>query len=448
MARIGTIAAAGLAMAAAAGAVSAAIMLGPGHAERPPFGPTPVPIFLTQPIADSVPNADQVRRGQYLVRVGDCAACHTRDGAPPLSGGFGLNTPFGVIYSTNLTSDRATGVGDLTPDQFYAALHEGVGPKGQPIYPAMPYTAFTRVSRADSDAILAFLKTTPAVSYLRPHNRLMFPLNFRILVRGWNLLFFRPGAYLAEPAKSDDWNRGAYLVNGLGHCGACHTPKTFLASDKAGQALQGGNLDNWVAPDLTGNARTGLGGWSVDDILEYLKTGRNGRANAGGPMAQVVSESTSLMSDADLRAMAVYLKDQPASPSREPRPVDIGAMTRGAAVFSDACASCHLADGRGQPRYFPPLTGDAAVQQADPASLTHMILAGVRTGPTASRPTPLSMPSFAWKLTDQQIADVATFTRNSWGNHAPPVSAGAVAKMRKRLGLATSHLTDNSGDHS
>lgn len=406
------------------------------------------PQFLVQPIPDSLPNAQQVRRGQYLVRAGDCAGCHTAEGGQPLAGGLGLKTPFGVIYSGNLTSDAATGIGRMTPDQFYTALHDGVGPKGGQVYPAMPYNYFTRVTRADSDAMLAYLKTIPAAAAEKPPNKLMFPLNFRFLVRGWNLFFFRPGGFTPDPAKSAEWNRGAYLVTGLGHCGSCHTPKNFLAADKAGKALHGGTLDNWVAPDLTANTRTGLGAWQVEDIVEYLKTGRNAYANAGGAMAEVVSYSTSLMDDPDLRSMAVYLKDQAASPSRSVRAPDAAAMRRGAAIYSDACASCHLADGRGQPRFFAPLDGNAMLQQADPTGLTHLILAGSRTAPTPSRPSALSMPAFAWKLTDRQVADVSTYIRNSWGNSAPDVTARTVAGMRKRLDLRHPRLTDNSGDHA
>lgn len=425
----------------------AALALSEGLTPRTPTRALPPPLFLTQSIPDGTPNAEQLRRGQYLVRMGDCVSCHTPDNGAPFAGGFGLNTPFGVIYSTNLTSDRETGIGRMKPETFYAALHNGVGPKGGQIYPAMPYPYFTRVTRADSDAMLAYLKTTPPVHARRPANKLPFPLNIRFLVNGWNLLFFRPGTFKPDPGKSAEWNRGAYLVTGLGHCGACHTPKNFLAGDKPRQALQGGVIDNWTAPDLTANKRTGLGSWSRDDIGEYLKTGRNARANAGAAMAEVVAYSTSLLADADLRAIAVYLEDQPASPARNVASPDPAAMRRGEAIYSDACASCHLLKGVGQAKTFAPLAGNSVVQQSDPTGVMHLILAGSRTAPTATRPTALSMPSFAWKLTDRQIADVATYVRNSWGNQAPPVTAGKVADMRRRLDLKTVRLTDNSGDH-
>ncbi len=403
--------------------------------------------LLAKPIPDSVRNAQQLRRGQALTIAGDCMSCHLRDGGQPFAGGLGLNTPFGMIYSANITSDRKTGIGDWTSDQFYRAMHSGIGARGENLYPAFPYPWFSRVTRADDDAILAYLKTTPAVSYVPPANRLPFPLNFRFLVKGWNLLFFKPHDFQADPGRSAEWNHGADLVGGLGHCGGCHTPKNFLGAVKSGRVLQGGVVDNWVAPGLTANVGAGLGAWSVDDVTEYLRTGRNARAGAAGSMAEVVSNSTSLMTDQDRHAIAVYLKSQAASPDHASGRPGPGAMRRGAAIYSDACASCHLEDGVGQPRFFPPLGHDAMLQQVDPTGLEHLILAGGRVGPTATRPSPLTMPSFAWKLTDSEIADVSTYIRNSWGNRAPPVSAGRVAGMRRTLSLTRLHLTDNSGDH-
>jgi mono/diheme cytochrome c family protein len=401
---------------------------------------------LAQSISDSTPNAAQLRRGQYLVAAGDCLSCHLRDGGEPFAGGLGLNTPFGVIYTSNITPDRATGIGAWTADQFYRAMHDGKSSQGHDLYPAFPYPWFKFVSREDDDAIFAYLMSLPAVSYTAPKNDLAFPLNFRSFVGAWNLLFLDSHDFQSDPEQSAEWNRGAYLVNGLGHCGGCHTPKNSFGADKSKQELHGGRLDNWVAPDLTSNTRIGLGDWSVDDIAEFLGTGRNGHAAAGGAMADVISYSTSLLSDADRRAIAVYLKSQPASAGIESSAPEAGAMRRGAAVYSDACASCHLDNGVGQSRLFPPLGKDAMLQQPDPTGLEHLILAGTRIGVSASRPSPLGMPSFAWKLTDQEIADVSTFIRNSWGNEAAPVAASGVAELRKKLGLQTVHLTDNSGD--
>jgi mono/diheme cytochrome c family protein len=404
--------------------------------------------LLRQPIPDTTPNAEQLRRGQYLTAAGDCMSCHLREGGEPLAGGLGLNTPFGVIYTPNITSDTETGIGNWTADQFYRAMHKGIDDEGKNLYPAFPYPWFTLVSREDDDAILAYLKTTPPVKYTPPSNNLIFPLRIRSMVKGWNLLYLKSNNFTADSSQSPEWNRGAYLVNGLGHCGGCHTPKSALGADKSGRALQGGTLDNWVAPDLTANDRTGLGAWSDDDVIEYLRTGRNAHAGAGGAMADVITYSTSLMSEADRRAMAVYLKHQAASPSVVGAQPDPGAMRRGGAIYSDACASCHLENGVGQPRYFPPLGPNAMLQQADPIGLEHLILAGGRIGTSPTRPSPMTMPSFAWKLTDQEVADVSTFIRNSWGNQAAAVAVSDVRSARKKLNLDAVHLTANSGDQN
>jgi mono/diheme cytochrome c family protein len=434
----------------AASAAAAATLAGLGLALAQtrlvsPNAATPLQL-LTAPLPQQGPAAAEVARGRSLVIAGDCLSCHTRPGGAPLAGGLGMNTPFGVIYTPNITSDRDSGVGDWTADQFYRAMHEGRSEKRGFLYPAFPYVYFTNVTRADTDAILAYLKTTPAVRYQPPGNKLPFPFNIRQLMWGWNLLFFRAHTFQPDASKSAQWNRGAYLVNGLGHCSQCHTPTNFLGANQTSQAFRGGLLDNYVAPDLTANPRTGLGSWSQAEIVEYLKTGRNARANASAAMAEVVSYSTSLMSEADLQAIATYLRSQPPSPTASPPAPDPAAMQRGEAIFSDTCAACHMEGARGQPRFFPPLGGSAVVQQTNPAGVLRMILAGTRTAPTLARPTPLTMPSYAWKLTDQQIADVTTYVRNSWGNRAAPVSAGEVSKVRSRLDLKTSAPTANSGD--
>lgn len=404
--------------------------------------------LLTQPIPDSTPNAAQLRRGQYLVAAGDCMSCHLRDGGEPLAGGLGLKTPFGVIYSPNITSDKGSGIGNWTSEQFYRAMHDGIDDEGKNLYPAFPYPWFRLVSREDDDAILAFLKTTPAVTYSPPKNKLRFPLNIRLSVKGWNLLFLNSHDFQVNQNQSAEWNRGSYLVNGPGHCSGCHTPKNVFGADKTSQAFYGAPVDHWVAPDLTGNDRTGLGRWNVDEIAEYLSSGRNAHAGAGGAMADVITYSTSLMTDADRHAIAVYLKSQAASPSVANDQPDAGVMRRGAAVYSDVCASCHLENGVGQPRYFPPLGPNAVLQQADPIGLEQLILAGGRIGTSQANPSPLTMPSFAWKLSDQEIADTATFVRNSWGNQASAVSVSDVRKARTLLNLKTVHLTANSGDQN
>jgi len=397
--------------------------------------PTPAPLpILTRPIAGG-PNQALLERGRYLTVAGDCVSCHTRKGGQPFEGGLGLSTPFGVIYSPNITGEKTTGLGNWTPEQFYRALHEGIAADGHHLYPAFPYPHFTNVTPDDAKAILAFLKTVPGQPYTPPPNRLPFPLNIRAMLIGWNLLFFHSHDFAPDPSQSAEWNRGSYLVNGLEHCGACHTPTNALGAEESNEAFQGGKLGNWFSPDLTGNNKTGLANWSLDELVQYLKTGRNAHSNAGGVMAEVVAYSTSQLSDADLHAIATYIKSTPASPGKSPPAPDSQAMQTGGKIYADACAGCHLSRGQGQPQIFPKLAGSAVAQQDDATTVLHLILAGGRTAPTPTRPSAISMPSFAWKLTDQQVADVATYVRNAWGNHATPVTAKTVADLRKSLKL-------------
>ncbi len=393
--------------------------------------PTSAPLpLLMKPIADG-PQAALLRHGRDLVIAGDCASCHVRKLDKPFEGGLGLKTPYGVIYSANLTGDTKAGIGGWSNDDFWRAISHGIAPGNHHLYPAFPYNYFTAISRPDSDAVLAYLKTIPPSSYVPPRNLMPVPMGFRPILIGWNMFFLKDARFVPDPARSPEWNRGAALVNGLGHCGACHTPMNLAGSPEQSRFLQGAALNGWLAPDLTGNPRTGLGRWSEKDIVTYLRTGRNAHANAAGPMGEVVSYSTSMMSSDGLAAIATYLKSVPASPSPAIQPADPAAMRRGAAVFTDSCTGCHLSGGRGQPGYFPPLPGSAVAQQHDPAGLLQIILGGARTSPTPTRSSPLAMPSFAWKLSDAEAADVATYVRNSWGNAAPPVSADEARKVRK-----------------
>jgi mono/diheme cytochrome c family protein len=379
----------------------------------------------------------QIERGRYLTDAGDCVSCHTADGGKPYAGARAIETPFGKIYSPNITPDRETGIGAWSDDEFYHAMHDGIGPDGARLYPAFPYPYFTKLTRDDVNAIRAYLNTLPPVNQVRPANALMWPLNYRVFMRGWDWMYFKPGTYVPHPDKSAEWNRGAYLVEGAAHCGACHTPKSITGADKTSDAFTGGNLQNWFAPNLTANAQSGLGNWSTQDIVEYLKTGRNRFSGATGLMSEVVSNSTSKLTDADLKAIAIYLKDVTDKGSPAPSEPDHSAMSAGAAVFNDSCAACHRRDGKGVPRMFPPLAHNANVQAADPASTIRVILQGAQTVVTDARPTPSTMPAYNWKLTDAQIAAVATYVRNQWGNAASPVSAGQVTSLRKELQAKT-----------
>jgi mono/diheme cytochrome c family protein len=376
-----------------------------------------------------------VERGRYLAAAGDCQACHTADPAKPFAGGRALETPFGTIYSANITPDRRTGIGAWSDEQFYRAMHEGISADGDRLYPAFPYPYYTHVSREDVQAIRDYLNSLDPIENAPPRNKLPFPLNERAVMRPWNWMFFEDGTFRADAGKPAEWNRGAYLVEGLGHCGACHTPKNLLGADKDDKALEGASLQNWVAPNLGADLRTGLGSWSIGDIAEYLRTGRNSHDNATGPMSEVIQYSTSKLTPDDLHAIAVYLKDLPgdaaqAKPADTARTVDSGVVSAGQAIFIDQCSACHRANGEGVPTVFPPLKGNANVQQQDPTTVVRVILQGARSTPTEERPTPLSMPSFAWKLSDAQVAAVASYVRSSWGNAAPSVSADTVKDLR------------------
>jgi mono/diheme cytochrome c family protein len=378
------------------------------------------------------PSADTIARGKALTEAGDCASCHTADPSKPFAGGKRIDTPFGVIYSPNLTPDRDTGIGGWSDEEFYRALRYGVRRDGSRYYPAFPYPNFTRMIRDDLLAIRAYLATLTPVNNRPPPPQLRWPLNYRVVMRAWDFVFFRPGIFEPNQQKSAEWNRGGYLVTGAAHCGVCHTPKNMFGADKRGSAFGGGLVQGWFAPRLDGAERSGLKSWSVDDIAEYLASGRNGKSHAGGLMAEVVVNSTSKMSDQDIRAIAVYLKDLPAgAPEPAVAPPPQSEMAAGKAIYDRTCVACHEADGSGAPRIYPPLPGNANLQSADPASTLRIILDGAQTMTTPRAPNTGSMSAYAKDLSDQQIADVTNYIRNSWGNAAPLVTPAQVAKARR-----------------
>ncbi len=389
--------------------------------------------------APDAQNFQQIERGRYLTVMGDCAACHTAPGGAAFAGGRPIETPFGTLLASNITPDRATGIGTWTDDEFVDTLQKGRGHDGKHIYPAMPYTYYTHVTRADALAIRAYLASVEPVRHPVVSNQLPFPMDVRASLGAWNDLYFRQGEFKPVIGKSDEWNRGAYLVTGLEHCGMCHTPKNLAGADEDGRALQGYAVQGWFAPNITNDARRGLGSWSVADIAQYLKTGHNRVAAASGPMAEEVAVSSSNGTDADLRAIAVFLKDQPGQGGEAARPADAGqpAMKAGAAIYADACSACHTPGGAGVPGLFPTLAGAPGVQSTDAASVVRVILRGARSVATAGAPTGPAMPSFGWQLDDAQVAAVATFVRNAWGNAAPAVSEGDVAAARKSLAART-----------
>lgn len=412
--------------------VAPLLAIAAGVALTQPKTPPPAP-------AEPTIGASQIERGRYLAAVGDCVACHTTKDGARFAGGRPLQTPFGTVLSANLTPDVETGIGRYTADTFYRALHEGLDHEGRHLYPAFPYNYYTKVSRTDSDALFAYFRSLPPVKHALERNQLSFPFKIRGLMTVWNWLYLDQGSYQSDPSKSPSWNRGAYLVEGLGHCQACHTLMNRLGSARRGEAFQGGRFADLVAPDITPNTRTGIGGWQREALIEFLREGRNVHSLASGEMGEVVAFSTSQMTDGDLAAVADYLQSLPASPEHSITAPQAAVMQQGQAIWQDACSACHRMEGQGVPRFFPPLKGDPNVQQPDPTTVLHYILAGTRRVPTDKVPTPLSMPAFDWKLSDDQVAAVATYLRNSWGNAAPAVSAKDVGDLRQKLTAGQFH---------
>ncbi|MGH6673013.1 MAG: c-type cytochrome [Xanthobacteraceae bacterium] len=382
-----------------------------------------------------VQNFSQLQRGHYLTIVGDCAACHTLPGSGhAFAGGRPIETPFGTMFSPNITPDPTTGIGAWTDQEFVNALTKGTGRHGMRLYPAMPYTYYTKLTRDDALAIRAYLNTIPAVHNPVKSDQLPFPFEMRWILAVWDELYFTPGTFKPDPHKSAQWNRGAYLVEGSGHCGMCHTPKNFLGADETSERLQGYDLQGWFAPNITNDPRRGIGGWSVGEIVSYLKAGHNKTSAATGLMSETLTLSTSQMSDADLKAIAVYLKDQPQKQQTVAAdPPNQAVMKAGAHIYADECSACHGAGGEGSAGLFPELSGSPVVQQTDPTTVLHVVLRGALGVGTASAPTAPAMPQFGWTLNDDQVAAVVTYIRNAWGNSAPAVSAGQVGKTRHML---------------
>ncbi|SMG59113.1 c-type cytochrome [Paraburkholderia susongensis] len=398
----------------------------------------------------ATPAADQslVQRGAYLAQLGDCAACHTAPKGKPFAGGLPMNTPMGRIYTTNITPDAQTGIGGYTEAEFAQALREGVAKDGHNLYPAMPYPSYAKVNDDDVKALYAFFMhgVTPVQQANREPD-IKWPLNMRWPLKLWNMAFLEKGAYRDKPGKDAAWNRGAYLVQGLGHCGSCHTPRGVAfqesALDESGSAfLSGAPLDGWFAANLTGEHNAGLGRWSDEDLRTFLKTGANRHASAFGSMTSVINNSTQGMSDTDVAAVATYLKSLPSvggngappytyDPKATKVSLDRPANDAGARVYTAYCMHCHGAGGQGFAPMLAPLAGNPNVLAKDASSLINVTLNGTGDLVINGVPSPFPMPGFAAVLDDQQIADVLSFVRAGWNNGAPAVGAAEVAKLRQ-----------------
>jgi mono/diheme cytochrome c family protein len=408
---------------------------------------------LVAQAGEDQPSPELIARGAYLAKAADCAGCHTAplNGAP-FAGGLGLASPFGTIISSNITPDRETGIGEYSYDDFAKALREGVAPGGKGLYPAMPYPAYVKITDDDMHALYAyFMRGVPPVNLRPPETKVAFPFNQRWALRVWRAVFAPKERFKPKANRDAAWNRGAYLVQSLGHCGSCHTPRGMgyqeRGFDEASKTyLSGGVNDNWFAPNLRADPGSGLGRITQEDIAAFLKTGHGANMAAYGSMVQTVEDSLQYFSNDDLRSIAVYLKSLPATGGADgvfdPALAEKGRLkTRapdsppelGAAVYVAFCAQCHLSGGQGVPDAFPALRGNPSVVSEDTTSLIRLVVEGGNTPATTHGPLRQAMPSFAGRLTDAQIAQVLTYVRASWGNDARPITTNDVASLRSTL---------------
>ena len=379
-----------------------------------------------------------VARGAYLALAGNCMACHTTRGGQQYAGGLGVATPFGTVFSSNLTPDKNTGIGNWSPAHFWRAMHNGRSKSGRLLYPAFPYTSYTQVTRSDSDAIYAYLRSLPAVSQTNRSHALRTPFQTQAALAVWRALYFSPGVFEPDTSRNAEWNRGAYLVQGLGHCSACHSPRDALGGIGKGLDLAGGliPMQNWYAPSLTSPQEAGVANWDREQIVSLLKNGVSSSASVSGPMAEVVLRSTQHLSQGDLGAMAQYLKELPQPNGQQQAlpvaglPASTGNPARAAKLYEQHCAQCHGDKGQGIANAYPRLAGNRAVTMPSTENLVQMVLGGGYPPATAGNPRPYGMPPFVLVLDDSEVAAVISHIRNSWGNQAGGITPLQVQRVR------------------
>jgi mono/diheme cytochrome c family protein len=380
---------------------------------------------------------ETMTRGEYLARIGDCVACHSKHGGALFAGGFAMPTPFGTLYSPNITPDLETGIGKWNAAEFYQMLHTGRSRDGTLLYPAMPFPAYTKITREDSDALFAYLGSLRPVRQVNRENELRFPYNNRSLMFGWRALYFTEGTFVPAAGQSEQFNRGAYLVQGLGHCASCHSTINALGGSSEDSAFAGGliPLQNWYAPSLTSNQESGLGNWSVPDIAALLKGGASTRGAVYGPMAAVTHNSLQYLTTPDVTAVAVYLKSLLEAKGSTAQRTDVASpsanvLASGRAVYASRCSTCHQPDGKGMPPGYPPLAGNQSIEMESSVNPVRMVLNGGYPPQTLQNPRPYGMPPFAQVLSDDEVAAVVTYVRVSWGNHGSPVTRSEANLLR------------------
>ncbi|KXK41480.1 cytochrome c [Nitrosomonas europaea] len=393
-------------------------------------------IAATQPSANS--DAEQVLRGEYLTRAGNCMGCHTTRGGKPYAGGRELVTPFGKFVTPNITPDNETGIGHWSEEDFWQALHYGKGRDGSYLYPVFPYTEYTKVTRQDADAIFAYLRSLTPVAQTNPPHKITSPYDNQFLLFLWRTWYFKEGVYEPDDSKSEEWNRGNYLVQGLGHCNACHTPRNVWGASQDDK-LAGGEIMGtyWYAPSLISHREAGMGEWPVDEIAKLLSTGVTGHAVTSGPMATIVRQSLQYLSKDDMRAVAVYLQSLGEKRGEEaprkipPMPERVSRyLALGEPVYIKHCQECHGESGEGVPGVYPPLAGNRSVTMTSPLNTIRSVLYGGFSPATAGNPRPYGMPPFQHIIRDHEIAWVVSYIRNAWGNFGSLVSPEDVDSSR------------------
>lgn len=389
------------------------------------FGVTFLSLLPARAADDSV-----IQRGEYLARAGDCVSCHTAPGGQPFAGGLYMPTPFGSISTPNITPDKTTGIGDWSDDDFYRAMHDGIGRHKEYLYPVFPFPWFTKVTRDDVLAIKAYLFSVAPQNAPRQPLKLAFPFSVRESLLAWRTAFFKSGTFVQDPHSSDQANRGAYLVEGLGHCGECHNRHAiFGASDWSGK-LEGGEIEGWYAPNLTAAGNDSVEAWSNDQLAKFLKTGAApGKGVALGPMRETIDNSLSHLSDDDINAIAVYIKTATANESAKAGPASAQPATRaGGEIYLSACAFCHGPEGKGVAGVIPALAGNPAVTAEGPENVIRVVLGGLEATKGLA-----PMPAVGMGFSDGDVAAVVNFVRTSWGNKAPAnAEAGTVAGLRPK----------------
>jgi mono/diheme cytochrome c family protein len=400
--------------------------------------PSPSPTGVPPELAD----ADQVTRGKYLATAADCVACHTAKGGRPFAGGLAFNLPFGTIYAPNITPDRETGIGDWTDEEFLNAVHQGIGRDGTRLYPAFPYTSFTLLSDADVLAIKAYLFSLPPARNLVPATTLSFPYNQRWLMAIWSYLFNTSGRYRPNLDQSPEWNRGAYLAEGLAHCGECHTPRNLLQAVDNRRKYAGAVAAGWRAYNITGDKPTGIADWSDADLAQYLSSGHaDGHGTSSGPMAEAVDLSLRNLTPGDIHALVVYLRSIPGIPSPDtpplrtvaapdtPTPDTAGTDPLGQKIFEGACIGCHSWSGAGTLTPYATLTAARAVNDPSANNITQIVLSGTRRQSLGST---VFMPAFGNDYSDTEIAAVANYVTARFGAAPSNITSEAIAGLRQQ----------------